>query len=245
MSRNAWIIFIVVVVGLLGGLVLYSRASNPAIDVTTINTNQVQKATDQNGNVADHTFGTSDGKVTLIEYGDFQCPYCGQAYPQVRPIMDEYGDVVTIIFRNFPITTAHPNAKAAAAAAEAVGLQSSELYWKMNDSLYQNQSQWQDLTGSQRASQFALYAKTIGADMKKYDAALANGAPRVNQKINFDLALAKKINVTSTPTFYLNGKEVESDIVSDLQRGTGDKLRDALDAAIKKAGLTIPERTTK
>lgn len=245
MGRNAWIIFIIVVIGLLSGLVIYSRMSNPSADVSKVDVLAVQKASDDNGRIGDHTYDASDGKITLIEYGDFQCPYCGQAHPQVRTILDEYGSVVTFVFRNFPITSAHANAKAAAAAAEAVALQGNDLYWKMHDTLYQNQPQWQSLTGNQRTSQFAAYAESIGVDIDKYNAALADGAPKVNKKINFDLALAKKQDVSSTPTFYLNGKALSSDVTADLQQAKGDKLRAALDEALKEAGLSLPKEDSK
>lgn len=240
MSKAGWIIFIVVVVGLLGGLVVYSRLSNPSIDVSSIDPNKVQAASEANGNIGDHVYDADDGKVTLIEYGDFQCVYCAQAHPQIKSMLEDYGSVVTFVFRNFPITSAHPNAKAAAAAAEAVGLQGNDAYWAMFDTLYQNQPQWGSLSATQRSSEFYNYALGTGIDMDAYNKALEDDVSAINQKIAYDMALASQQEVSSTPTFFLNGKKLSSDIISDIQNGTGDKLREALDAALKDAGITPP-----
>ncbi len=97
-------------------------------------------ATNDNGNIADHEFGGADAKVTIIEYGDYQCPACGTAAPVMREVSHQYKDKgVSMIFRNFPLTTIHPNALAAASAAEAAGLQNK--FWEMHDKLYATQSE--------------------------------------------------------------------------------------------------------
>jgi len=124
-SRNTWIIFIVICVAILGGLIFLSRQDRA--DVGEVNTNSIVAASEANGNIGDHVYGSTEGKVLLIEYGDFQCPACASAYPILKEIKEEYKDDLTFIFRNNPITQIHPNAKAAAAAAEAAGLQGK--YW--------------------------------------------------------------------------------------------------------------------
>ena len=240
MSTKTWIIFIVAVVGLLGGLVVYSQASTPSIDISSIDANAIQTASEQNGNIAEHTYGTDDGKVTLIEYGDFQCPYCGQAYPGLKSVLEDYSEVVTFAFRNFPITSIHPNARAAAAAAEAAGLQGNDAYWNMHDLIYNNQSQWESLGGTERSKQFANYAERIGIDVDAYTKALEEKNDDINQKIAFDMALATEQDVDSTPTLFLNGEKLDNSVTQDLQQGDGDTLRGLLDDALADAGIELP-----
>ena len=182
-------------------------------------------ATAANGNIADHVSGAKNAKVTMIEYGDFQCPACGSAYPKVKEINDEYKDKVTFIFRNNPLTTIHPNARAGAAAAEAAGLQGK--YWEMHDILYEQQNDWSGLDSTKRSAIFETYAKQIGVkDINKFTADMASKA--VNQKIDYDLALGKKIPVTATPTILINGKTIDSDTWSNK-----DSFKQAVEDALK------------
>jgi protein-disulfide isomerase len=115
MSKKAWIVFVVIVVVLLGGLVYLS--SRNKIDVSNVDVTTIQPASAASGNIADHVFGNSDSKVKLVEYGDFQCPGCGSVYPTLKTLSEKYQGQIAFIFRNFPLTTIHPNARAAAAAA--------------------------------------------------------------------------------------------------------------------------------
>lgn len=217
--------------GFLTALVITSRNANPQIDVSTINPNVIQKASKANGNIADHVYGQPSSKVTLVEYGDFQCPGCGGAYPRVKTLSEAYKGQISFVFRNFPLTTIHPNARAAAGAAEAAGLNGK--YWEMHNILYENQTAWENLTGSDRTNAFAGYATSIGVDKNKFLASLDD--PAVNQKISYDQAIAKKINVDSTPTFYLDGVQLDSSIWSDEA-----KFADAINAELKKANITPP-----
>jgi len=227
-NKKTWIIFAVVCVVVLGGLVAFSRKN--AVDVSGIDQAKQQVATAANGNIADHVFGKSDSKVTLIEYGDYQCPYCGDAYPQVKSVTEAYKDKIAFIFRNYPLPTMHPNAKAAAAAAEAAGLQGK--YWEMHNRLYETQSGWSSLSTDKRTDTFVSYAKAIGVkDIEKFKTDM--GASDVNKKINFDLALGNKAGVTGTPAFFLNGKLVSEDVSSSIISGDGSKLRTALDDLLK------------
>jgi protein-disulfide isomerase len=230
-SKRTWIIFAVVVVGLLTALVISSRNANPQVDVSKVDENAIQVASKTNGNIADHVFGLAASKVTLIEYGDFQCPGCGGAYPRVKTLSEAYKGQISFVFRNFPLTTIHPNARAAAGAAEAAGLNGK--YWEMHNILYENQAAWENLTGDDRTNAFAGYATTIGVDKTKFLASLDDTA--VNQKISYDQAIAKKINVDSTPTFYLDGVKLDSSVWSDEA-----KFADAINAELAKAGITPP-----
>ena len=136
MTGKTWIIFVAVVVVLFGGLIIWSQKDK--LDVAKVNTSKIQPATVQSGNIADHVFGNKNAKVVLIEYGDYQCPGCGSVYPTVKTVTEKYKDNLAFVFRNFPLTNIHPNARAAAAAAETAGLMGK--YWEMHDILYENQS---------------------------------------------------------------------------------------------------------
>ncbi len=240
MSKRTWIIFIVVVVGLMTALVVSSRNSRPQIDLSTVDINSIQKASVANGNIAEHVFGKADSKVVLTEYGDFQCPACGTAHLGIKVITEEYKATIAYVFRNFPLPAAtHPNAKAAAATVESAGLQGK--YWEMYNLVYESQQQWSNLTGSARTDMFVSYAKKLGLDATKFKEDLAGTA--VVQKVSYDKAIGDKLGVTATPTFYLNGVKLDSETVSDVQNGNGDKLRALIDAELKKAGLTPATNT--
>ncbi len=229
MNRTGWIIFSVIVVLVLGGLVAWTRIANPPIDLSGVENNSIVAASEQNGNIADHVTGSDAKKVLLVEYGDYQCPSCGGVYPHLNTILEEYGEDITFVFRNFPLTSMHPNARAAAAVAEAAGLQGK--YWEMHDMLYEKQNDWSGLDASQRTSVFNGYASSLGLDMAKFETDIAS--KNVNQKISFDLALGKSVDTSATPTFFLNGEKLDDSTASGIVQGNLDALRAKLDALVK------------
>jgi protein-disulfide isomerase len=133
--------------------------------------------------------------VTLLEYGDYECPYCGAAYPIVKEIQNRMGDRLQFVFRNFPITTSHPHAEQAAEAAEAAAAQGR--FWEMHDVLYENQRRLAD-------ADLRTYAAQVGLDMDSFAHDLAEHvhAPRVRE----DFMSGVRSGVNGTPTFYINGK---------------------------------------
>ncbi len=231
MNKTGWIIFIAAVVVLLGGLVVWARISNPPIDLSGIENNSVVTASTQNGNIGDHVKGSDANKVILVEYGDYQCPSCGGAHPGINTIMEEYGDNVTFIFRNFPLTSIHPNARAGASAAEAAGLQGK--FWEMHDMLYENQGDWSNADAKKRLDVFNGYATTLGLDVEKFKTDFA--AQPVNEKIKFDMALGKSVGTQATPTFFLNGEKLDDTTSSELVKGNLDPIKEKLDALVPKA----------
>lgn len=223
MTRNTWIIFAAICIVVLGGLIVVGRGNQ--IDVSKVDETKIIAASEQNGNIGDHVLATTTGKATLIEYGDFQCPACKSAFPNVKTLTEEYKDKMVFIFRNLPLTSLHPNARAGAAAAEAAGLQGK--YWEMHDLLYEQQDTWSNAATDKRLSYFTGYAQQLGIkDLDKFKADLEN--KNVSDKINFDMALAKKIGAQATPTILLNGKKIESDIWSDK-----DKFKAEIESALK------------
>ena len=225
MTKTRWIIFALLCLGILGLIVFTSKkdnATNWTGDATKIITT---------GPIADHVFGSSAQKVTLIEYGDYECPGCGSLYPILNQILPAYKDNLTFIFRNFPLTTIHPNALAAATAAEAAGQQGK--YFEYHDILYANQQAWQDASVSDRTSIFQNYAKQVGLDLTKFNSDLTSS--QVTDKINRDRASATQFNVNSTPTVILDGQKLDQATVFDKT-----KLSQAINDEYKKAGLTPP-----
>jgi len=142
----------------------------------------------------DHIQGRADAAVTLVEYGDYECPYCGAAYPIVKELQARMGDRLRFVFRNFPISTSHPHAEQAAEAAEAAAAQSR--FWEMHDLLYENQRRLRD-------QDLHAYAEQLGIDVERFDKDLAEHvhAPRVRE----DFMSGVRSGVNGTPSFYVNG----------------------------------------
>lgn len=232
MDRTRWIIFIVTAVVTLGGLVLLTRQDK--VDVASVDPSKAVSETETA--IGDHVYGNKSSEVVLIEYGDFQCPGCGGAYPQIKTIKEEYKEQIAFIFRNFPLTTIHPNALAGATAAEAAGLQGK--FWEMHDKLYENQNAWSTVDASKRTGVFTTYAQEIGLDTEKFTTDLKD--PKIAAKIRRDQAFGKKLNVDSTPTVYLGTEKLTDEETTDLVQAEGNKLREKIDAALKKAGIEAP-----
>jgi protein-disulfide isomerase len=155
----------------------------------------------------DWTRGPKDAKVTLIEYGDFQCPACATYETLVKSVLEAYPNDVVFVFRNFPIYTKHPNGGISAQAAEAAGLQGK--YWEMHDILYEKQQEWSYVaTNRVVADKFDSYARTIGLDLDKFHQDM--NSDQVLKKIKGDVDNANSIGVGSTPSFYVNLKPIQS-----------------------------------
>ena len=209
MTKKAWVIVAVLCAGILGGLIWLSRSSQ--IDVSNININAIQAASAMSGNIADHTAGNVSSKVIVIEYGDYQCPGCAAAAPMVQKIITKYGDKVGFVFRNFPLYNSHPNAFAAASAAEAAGLQGK--FWEMHDYLYTNRDGWVNLDGQNRTDYFVNAAKSLGINTSTFTNELTDA--RIKKKIDFDVAMGKKAVIAGTPSFFIDGKNVGDQDVKD------------------------------
>lgn len=230
MSKTSWIIFSSIVVLLFAGLIAWTRIANPPIDVSGVDTARIVAANENNAHTGDNVKGNADASVVLIEYGDFQCPSCAAVHPHVATLMQEYGDRVAFVFRNYPLTTIHPNARAAAGAAEAAGLQGK--YWEMYDSLFTNNTAWSSLDGTARNDSFTSQAETIGLDIERFKADLSGST--VTRKISFDQALAKRDGIQATPTFIINGTRLEDDAANKFVNGDLTGVKSALDAALAK-----------
>ncbi|HEY5303447.1 MAG TPA: thioredoxin domain-containing protein [Acidimicrobiales bacterium] len=146
----------------------------------------------------DHSSGPLDAQLTVIEYGDYQCPYCGQAYPIVERLRAEFADSMRFVFRNLPLAEVHPNAEAAAEVAEAVGVQGK--FWEIHDQLFENQN---DLS----AAALLRYVEEVGADVKLATQVIADGIAR--RRVESDLEGAIRSGANGTPTFFINGERYD------------------------------------
>ena len=142
----------------------------------------------------DHSRGPLDAKLTVVEYGDYQCPYCGQAYPIVEQLLSTFADSMRLIFRNLPLADMHPHAEAAAEMAAAVALQGK--FWEIHDALYENQRDLSDAS-------ILRYVEGVGADVDEATKAVAGGGPR--QRVETDFEGAIRSGANGTPTFFVNG----------------------------------------
>lgn len=165
---------------------------------------------------------TSPGaKVTLVEFGDFQCPACGASHPIVKQLLDEYKGKITFVFRHFPLPN-HKNAMKAANAAEAAGAQ--KKFFEMHDLLFENQAEWSEDNNPEEL--FEKYAGELKLDMDKFKEDVKS--KKYENKIKADQADGNTAGVNSTPTFFINGK---------LQAGglPYDQFKVKIEEALKEA----------
>ena len=142
----------------------------------------------------DHVEGSADAPLTLVEYGDYQCPYCGAAYPIVKRLQKTLGKNLRFVFRNFPLTQAHPYALMAAEAAEAAALQGK--FWEMHDLLFEHQALL-------KLDIIPTWAQRIGLDLEKFGNDIKQGV--VENHIKEDRQSGIRSGVNGTPTFFING----------------------------------------
>jgi protein-disulfide isomerase len=142
----------------------------------------------------DHASGPEDAPLTLVEYGDFQCPHCGKAYPIVKAVQRKLGPQLRFVYRYFPLTKIHPEAEHAAEAAEAAGAQGA--FWQMHDRLFERQFALDD-------DSLVEYARELGLDAERIRGALDAGTYR--DRVREDFMSGVKSGVNGTPTFFING----------------------------------------
>jgi protein-disulfide isomerase len=149
----------------------------------------------------DHSLGTVAAPVTLVEYGDFQCPYCAQAHPIVKALQQRLGAKLRFVFRNFPLSEMHPEAFHAAEAAESVGAQTgTAAYWKMHDTLFEHaqESEW-----ALDDEHLVRYAESCGADGSQVKRDLDEDSFKSRVRADFTSGVHSGVN--GTPTFFING----------------------------------------
>lgn len=232
MDKRFWAVIAVIII-IFGGIVVFGNRNKD---------NDSNKGSD--GAATSHVEGSTAKGITLVEYGDFQCPVCGLYEPTVKQVAEKYKDDIQLQFRHFPLQQVHPNAFAGSRAAEAASYQGK--FWEMHDMLYAQQNDWS--AASDPVSMFNNYAKTLGLNVNQFKTDFTSS--KVNKAINADIAAGNKLKVSGTPSFFLNGKQIKlTDLVGSNNYPTLEKFSAVIDAAIKeqaakKPAATTPETTT-
>lgn len=225
MDRRFLTILVVIVLIFVGVFALNKNSSNK----NTGSNNQAQPTT--------HVEGQGSKGVTLVEYGDYECPVCEAYYQPLKQVYDQFSKDIYFQFRNLPLTSIHPNAFAGARAAEAAGLQGK--YWQMHDLLYENQSTWS--TSNNAATYLDQYAQQLGLNMNQFKQDYSSD--KVNNAINADVSAFldtpyanHNTNNEATPTFFLDGKYISNSQLVDPSTGqvSVEKFANLINAEIAK-----------
>lgn len=179
----------------------------------------------------EHTKGAENPAVTLVEYADLQCPACAQYQPILKRAEQDFGDEVQVVFRHFPLTGLHINALPAAYGAEAAAAQGK--FWEMHDLMYARQGEWSSEANPLKS--FQAFAGELGLDVEKFTADYEAQIGR--EKIRYDMAAGRKLNVGGTPTFFVNGEEFPS-------VRNGEEFLTVLEAKINEAKNAMDETET-
>jgi protein-disulfide isomerase len=186
------IIAAVLITALLAGALMY-QSSTPQTSTAPPPTPGPGTSTDQ---------GKTSGTITLEEFGDYQCPPCGNLHPVLKTIKDEFGDRIQFVFHHFPLMQIHPHALSASQAAVAAGFQGR--FWEMHDLIYKNQSAWSGATDAQ--SFFFSYAQQLGIDISRFKSDFVT--TKTYAIINSDIQRGQSLGVNSTPTVFIDGREI-------------------------------------
>jgi protein-disulfide isomerase len=162
----------------------------------TDNTNDLTVAV----NDSDHIQGSADAPIVVVEYGDFECSYCGAAYPIIKKIQKELGEDLCLVFRSFPLSQVHPHAKHAAEAAEIAGAQGK--FWEYHDLLYEHQHSLDDTS-------LVHHATSLGLDGAAFKTALQKG--EFKEKVQESFMSGVDSGVNGTPSFFVNGSRYDGD----------------------------------
>lgn len=177
-------------------------------------------------NDEDHSSGPVDAPVTLVEYGDFQCPYCFQAHPIVMTLQRQLGDRLRFVFRNFPIAEIHPHAVEAAEAAESVASHAGpDAYWKMHHAIFEHQ---QDSPDALDRAHLLRYAQEAGADPGQVRIHLDAGT--FEARVRTDFMSGVRSGVNGTPTFFINGVRFD---------GNWTRVNDFTEALLEAADANV------
>jgi protein-disulfide isomerase len=146
--------------------------------------------------------GNEEAELTLVEYSDFQCPFCGQAAMAIDELILNFGDQFSFEYRHFPLRSIHPNAQLAAQASEAAGVQGK--FWEMHDILFERQAQWSESFNPKKL--FSDYAEELELNVDRFRYDLESD--EVKEKVNNDADQAEALGLRGTPSFILNGEQV-------------------------------------
>lgn len=233
MKRVLVVLIVIAALGA-GGFWVWSSGWLNSVNYDNYDFNALIEGDQYNGNIADHVKGNPEAPVLIFEYADYQCPGCGTTNPRLNKLLEEYGDQLGIVYRNY-LLSYHQNGTAAASAAEAAGLQG---YWKeYADHLFANQTEWEYAGPKDRTDIFKNYFTTVSngeGDLDRFEADM--GSSVVSKKIRFDMAIGKRVEVSATPALFINGEQI------DFSKAGTEELfltlmREKIDAALAAKGL--------
>jgi protein-disulfide isomerase len=196
--KNTWIWGVtgLVIVGI--GAMIFARSGTP-----TSPQDESVRGYDFKITESDHVKGPDTAVLTFVEFSDFQCPACRSYEGALSTIMDEFPGQIRLVYKHFPLRTIHPQADLAARASVAASLQGK--FWEMHDILFEKQNEWS--RNAKAKDLFITYAGTIGINTEQFTADLEK--EEVRNKVNSDYALGMELEISGTPTLYLNNKLFE------------------------------------
>jgi protein-disulfide isomerase len=213
MSKELKVIMIIGVVFIVGGILLFRNQPQLENPGQPIDSESLVRE-------SSHMTGKKDAKVTVVEFGDYECPACAAAEPTFEQLRQEYKDNpnVNFVFRNFPLPQ-HQKALVSAEAAEAAGEQGK--FWEMHHKLYQNQAKW--IGPGDHKALFLQYATELGLDVLKFSQSLEQN--KYSDVINTDGSDGQALGVNSTPTFFINGEKTKGYQYDELKSKIEEKLK--------------------
>ncbi len=195
--KNPFVAIFIVLVLLIGGSIAYSKSVATSYN-EGINTE------------VENVKGNKNGTVTLVEFGDFECPACALMHPYIAKVMEKYGDSIRFEFKHFPLPM-HPKAIPGAKAAEAAGQQGK--FFEFHDILFERQEEWVKSTNPKTF--FIKYAGELGLDTEQFKKQL--NASLLADRIKEDQSEGRELKVNATPTFFLNGEKMTINSYEDLE----------------------------
>lgn len=203
-------ILIVVAIVLIGGFIVKALISPDSSQTGSTGTKELTQS-EKDALKTGGTAGNPNSKVVVTEFGDYQCPACGQWHPFVKDeIIAKYQDRIWFVFKNFPLTKPHPNAQSSAQAVEAAALQGK--FWEMHNLMYENQDQW--TTQKDPSSKYEEFARQIGLNIDQWKK--DKDSSKVKDLIKADVALGEKLDLPGTPSFLVNGVVIQTKSEADL-----------------------------
>lgn len=213
-------------------LCFYSFNQNQAYDqwIASLDRSKYIEKDERNGNIGDNFEVTKDAKVMIIEYADYQCPGCATTFPFLSDVVKEYKGKVGLIFRSF-ILSYHKNGTAAAYAANAAALQG---YWQpFATLLFKNQSEWEDLSSDKRDAKFKTYFEEATAKKGNTEQFFKDmNDEAVKKKVKADMAVARLVKISETPTIFVNGQKLSTNSVNEAD--FKKNLKNLIDEELKR-----------
>ena len=185
---------------------------------------------------SDNVKGPENAAITVVEYGDYQCPACGAFHPIIEQLFEEADGQMRLVYRHFPLKNIHPNAETVARAVQAAGVQGK--YWEMHDLVFERQAEWSPIPRNSARNKMLDYGEELGLDRDQLDDDIDSDA--VKDKVDADVDNGEAIGVNSTPSFYVNGVKLENFNSLEEFRAAVLAPLNALDAPVGDESMTEP-----